>query len=105
MLVDDQIWQGKALSAVAQLIKPFKPRGIDATYLSAYPAEPQPSWRSHQIHHVREPENAGRTFVSKRAELTPGQKRRLNIMRTKLNRAAAKAVLRINKNKTKLRKR
>ncbi len=105
MLVDDQIWQGKALTSVAELLKPFKPKGIDATYLSAYPTEPQPSWRSHQMHHIREPENAGREFVSKQAELSAYERTRLNKMRARLNRAAENAVKRIAKNKTKIRKR
>ena len=105
VLVDDQIWQGRALSAISELIRPFKPRGINVAYLSAYPTSPQPSWRSHGLHHVSEPANTGREFVSKRAELTKYKRNRLNRMRAKLNRAAQNATIRIIKSRIKLKKR
>ncbi len=95
VLVDDQIWQGKSFSTIAELLRKLSAKNISAEYMSQYPTRPNPSWRIHKIHAVTEP-TGRRIFVGKRRKLNAKKALELQRVRKRMD-FIAKRIIRQNK--------
>jgi hypoxanthine phosphoribosyltransferase len=56
VVIDDQVWSGRSFSNVNELFMRLGAKKVHFEYLSIYPAEPPPSWRTQKIHEIRDPE-------------------------------------------------
>lgn len=94
MLVDDQVWSGSSFSAIKELFHKYSPKKISFGYLSAFPDQPTPSWREHNILGIETQEGK---FVVRRNKETIEQMRRIRRFRKKLTGIARKVSVKLRK--------